>query len=78
MDIPDDEYLFIRKQLSLCKEYVVTGKFDALNDLYDKTKIYQEKYSIGLTQPASQYRADKDAHRQQSDRRIEHNGANIL
>ena len=59
LDIPDDEYLFIRKQLSLCKEYVVTGKFDALNELFEKTKIYQEKYALGLTQPASKYRAER-------------------
>ena len=59
LEIPDDEYLFIRKQISLCKEYMVLGDFEALNDLFDKTKIYQEKYSLGLTQPASQYRAER-------------------
>ena len=59
LEIPDDEYLFIRKQLSLCKEYVVLGDFEALNDLFEKTKIYQEKYSLGLTQPALQYRAER-------------------
>jgi ABC-type transport system involved in cytochrome c biogenesis permease subunit len=59
LEIPDDEYLFIRKQLSLCKEYVVTGNLNALNDLFDKTKIYQEKYSLGLTQPTPQYRAER-------------------
>ena len=57
--IPDDEYLFIRKQTSLCKEYVVTGNLNALDDLFDKTRIYQEKYSLGLTQPAPQYRAER-------------------
>ena len=59
LEIPDDEYLFIRKQMSLCKEYVVTGNLNALNDLFEKTKIYQEKYSLGLTQPATQYRAER-------------------
>ena len=59
LDIPDDEYLFIRKQMSLCKEYVVLGNFEALDDLFGKTKIYQEKYSLGLTQPTSQYRAER-------------------
>jgi len=59
LEIPDDEYLFIRKQMSLCKEFVVTGNLNALNELFDKTKIYQEKYSLGLTQPASQYRAER-------------------
>jgi ABC-type transport system involved in cytochrome c biogenesis permease subunit len=59
LEIPDDEYLFIRKQMSLCKEYVVTGNLNALNNLFEKTKIYQEKYSLGLTQPAPQYRAER-------------------
>ena len=59
LEIPDDEYLFIRKQTSLCKEYVVTGNLNALDDLFDKTRIYQEKYSLGLTQPAPQYRAER-------------------
>ena len=59
VDIPDDEYLFIRKQLSLCQEYVVTGNFQALDEVFEKTKIYQEKYSLGLTQPAPQYRAER-------------------
>ena len=59
LDIPDDEYIFIRKQLSLCKEYVVLGNFEALNDLFDKTKIYQEKYALGQVQAQSQYRAER-------------------
>ena len=59
VSIPDDEYLFIRKQRSLCQEYAVTGNFEALNDLFDKTKLYQEKYSLGLTQPQAQYRAER-------------------
>ena len=59
LEIPDDEYLFIRKQMSLCKEYVVLGDFAALNELFEKTKIYQEKYSLGQVQPKVQYRAER-------------------
>ena len=59
LEIPDDEYLFIRKQMSLCKEYVVLGDFAALNELFEKTKIYQEKYSLGQVQPQAQYRAER-------------------
>ena len=47
LDIPEDEYLFIRKQLSLCQEYVVKKDFKALNEVFEKTKIYQEKHAIG-------------------------------
>ena len=59
VNIPDDEYLFIRKQRSLCQEYAVMGDFESLNTLFDKTKIYQEKYALGLTQPVPQYRAER-------------------
>lgn len=58
-DISDGEYLFIRKQLSLCHEYVVSGDFASLDKLFEKTKAYQEKYSLGLTQPTAQYRAER-------------------
>ena len=59
VDIPEDEYLFIRKQLSLCQEYVVMGDFTALNEVFEKTKIYQEKYSLGQVPSTAQYRAER-------------------
>ena len=59
LDIPDDEYLFIRKQMSLCKEYAVTGNFDELNEVFEKTKIYQEKHALGQVQSKAQYRAER-------------------
>ncbi len=59
LSIPDDEYLFIRKQLSLCQEYVVKGDFNALKEVFEKTKIYQEKHSLEHTPSLSQYRAER-------------------
>ena len=59
LDIPEDEYLFIRKQLSLCQEYVVKGDFKALDEVFQKTKLYQEQHSLGHTQSKSQYRAER-------------------
>ena len=59
LEIPDDEYLFIRKQMSLCKEYVMLGDFASLDKLFDKTKIYQEKYALGQVQPEAQYHAER-------------------
>ena len=59
LDVSDGEYLFIRKQMSLCKEYVVAGDFKSLDEVLEKTQIYQEKYSQGLTQPKAQYRAER-------------------
>lgn len=59
LDISDNEYLFIRKQLSLCQEYVIKGNFKALDEVFEKTKIYQEKYSLGNVQSKPQYRAER-------------------
>lgn len=59
LDIPDDEYLFIRKQLSLCQEYVVKGDFKALDEVFEKTRIYQEKYSLGKVPSKAQYRSER-------------------
>ena len=58
-NIPDDEYLFIRKQMSLCQEYALMGKFYELDDIFAKTKLYQEKYSIGQVQPNAQFKAER-------------------
>ena len=59
LDIPDNEYLFIRKQLSLCQQYVIQKDYAALDDVFEKTKIYQEKYSLGQVPPQTQYRAER-------------------
>lgn len=59
LDISDNEYLFIRKQLSLCQEYVIKGDFKALDEVFEKTRIYQEKYALGHVQSNAQYRAER-------------------
>lgn len=59
LDIPDDEYLFIRKQLSLCQEYVVKKDFKALDEVFEKTKVYQEKNAKSVLPSATQYRAER-------------------
>lgn len=59
LDIPDDEYLFIRKQLGYCQECVVKGDFAALDEVFVKTKVYQEKNAVGKLQSRSQYHAER-------------------
>ena len=59
LDIPEDEYLFIRKQLSLCQEYVVKKDFKALDEVFEKTKIYQEKNASGILPSKTQYHAER-------------------
>ena len=59
LDIPENEYLFIRKQLSLCQEYVVKNDIKALNEVFEKTKFYQEKNSLYHLPSKSQYNAER-------------------
>ena len=59
LDIPEDEYLFIRKQLSLCQEYVVKKDFKALDEVFEKTKIYQEKNAKDVLPSTTQYRSER-------------------
>lgn len=59
IEIPDDEYLFIRKQLSLCQEYAVTGDYKSLDEVLGKTLLYQRKYSLGKVQSQTSYRAER-------------------
>ncbi len=59
LDIPEDEYLFIRKQLSLCQEYVMKKDFTALNGVFEKTRIYQEKHALGTMPSKAQYNAER-------------------
>ena len=59
LDIPEDEYLFIRKQLSLCQEYVTKKDFKALNEVFEKTKLYQEQHSVGLYPSHAQYQSER-------------------
>ncbi len=59
LDIPENEYLFIRKQLSLCQEYVVKKDFTALNGVFEKTRIYQEKHALGTLPTKAQYSAER-------------------
>ena len=59
LDISGNEHLFIRKQLILCQEYVIKGDFKALDEVFEKTKLYQEKYSLGNVQSKAQYRAER-------------------
>ena len=59
LDIPDDEYLFIRKHLSLCQEYVVKGDFGALDEVFVKTKLYQEHHAGDVLPSRSRYAAER-------------------
>ena len=59
LNIPDDEYLFVRKQLSYCQELVVLGDFEALNKVFEKTRHYQEQHAAGLLPTTARVKAER-------------------
>ena len=59
LDLPDDEYLFIRKQMSLCQEYVVKGEFAALDEVFEKTRVYQERQAGGVLPSKAKVQAER-------------------
>ncbi len=58
LDMCEVECLFIRKQLTLCRELVLKNDFKALNEVLDKTKAYQEKYAFGFLPSQAQCRSE--------------------
>ena len=56
---PDDEYFFIRKQLSYCQELVVKGDYAELERVFEKTKEYQRKNAFGTLPTVVQFKAER-------------------
>ncbi len=56
---PDDEYFFIRKQLSYCQELVVKGDYAELERVFDKTAQYQRKNASVALPSNTQYNAER-------------------
>lgn len=59
LDVDDDEYIFIRKQLSYCQELVVTGDFTTLNQVFEKTADYQRKQAASVLPSPTRIRAER-------------------
>ncbi|MDY6288931.1 MAG: cytochrome c biogenesis protein CcsA [Bacteroidales bacterium] len=59
LDVDDDEYIFIRKQLSYCQELVVTGDFTTLNQVFEKTADYQRKQAASALPSPTRIRAER-------------------
>lgn len=55
----DDEYLFVRKQLSYCQELVVKGDFETLNTVFDKTTEYQHKKASSVLPSPFRVKAER-------------------
>ncbi len=56
---PDDNFLFIRKQLGYCQELVVNGDFDQLERVFDKTIVFQHKVAGDVLPPSSRFNAER-------------------
>lgn len=58
-DLPDDEYIFIRKSQSYVQEMVMKKDYEALSALLDKIKQYQAKRAAGFLPGEARFRAEK-------------------
>ena len=56
---PDDEYFFIRKQLSYCQELVVKGDYAELERVFEKTTEYQRKNAHDVLPSNAQFKAER-------------------
>ena len=59
LDIPDDEYIFIRKQLGYCQELVFKNDFRQLEQVFGKMRKYQVRQAAAVLPSQSAYRAER-------------------
>lgn len=48
LSVDDDQYLFVRKQLGYCQELVVKRDYTALDTVFAKTCLYQQKQAAAV------------------------------
>ena len=59
LTLTDDEYTFIRKQLSYCTELALQGDYSSLDNVFEKIKLYQEQRAGSSLPTPSQYKAER-------------------
>ena len=59
LGVGDDEYLFVRKQLSYCQELVVSGDFETLSTVFEKTRQFQQRQAADLLPSESRINAER-------------------
>ena len=59
LTVSEDEYIFVRKQLSYCQELVVKGDYETLNQVFDKTCEYQRKQAAAILPSPSRIAAER-------------------
>lgn len=59
MTVSDEEYIFIRKHLSYCQELVVKGDYAALEKVFEKIKLFQEKRAADVLPSPTRVKAER-------------------
>ena len=59
MTVSDDEYIFIRKHLSYCQELVVKGDYTALEQVFEKIKLFQENRAADVLPSPTRVKAER-------------------
>ena len=59
MTVSDEEYIFIRKHLSYCQELVVKGDYEALNQVFEKIRLFQEKRAADVLPSPAKVKAER-------------------
>lgn len=59
MTVSDEEYIFIRKHLSYCQELVVKGDYAALEQVFEKIKLFQEKRAADVLPSPTRVKAER-------------------
>lgn len=59
IDIESDEYMFIRKQMSLCMELALKGEYSEFNSVMQKTRQYQDQRAAGSLPSPTRLKAER-------------------
>ena len=59
MTASEEEYIFIRKHLSYCQELVVKGDYAALDQVFEKIKLFQEKRAADVLPSPVKVKAER-------------------
>ena len=57
--VGDDEYIFIRKQLGYCQQLVVSGDYAGLEEVFAKTRLFQEKVAAEVLPSPARVKAER-------------------
>lgn len=59
LQVPDEDYLFIRKQLGYCQELVFRKEYKQLEQVFEKTRKYQVRQAAAVLPSPTAYKAER-------------------